>query len=623
MLAIDNPHTIKLPGGSAFQKLVPNAVAPKPLDPKDIASQWLEKFAEVLSTGDASKLDRIIFQDAWWRDQLAVTWDMRTLHGLDRISSYLAPNIAEIGFQKLKLQDTGIYQPREESPSSGLSWVESMFSFETAVGRGKGMLRLVQDQDGTYRALMIYTALQEIKGHEELIGARRPHGGNESLKDGVKMENWLERRQKEVEFKDGDPAVLIIGAGQSGLNVGARLRNVGISSLLIDKNERVGDNWRNRYRTLVTHDPVQYTHMAFMKFPSNWPLFTPKDKLGDWFEIYGSAMELNIWLKTTVKSASYDDATQLWTVSVLRNSSEERILKPKHIVFATGHAGEPKIPTFSGQEKFKGIVYHGSQHEDATVKGHMAGKKVIVVGTGNSGHDIAQNYYECGANVSMLQRRGTYVISAKKGLFMLHEGIYDETGPPIEDADICAQSLPIPIQFALNVGLTERIKEAERENIEGLTKAGFKLDFAEDGSGIYRKYITRGGGYYIDIGASQLIIDGKIKVIQSPDGIEGFEENALVLADGRKLEADIVVLATGFDNMRTTARKILGDKIADRAKDVWDLDEEGEVNTMWRPSGHPGLWFMGGSLALCRIHSRTVALQIQAALFGLNKDYRA
>lgn len=205
---------------------------------------------------------------------------------------------------------------------------------------------------------------------------------------------------------------------------------------------------------------------------------------------------------------------------------------------------------------------------------------MVVVGTGNSGHDIAQNFYENGADVTMIQRRGTYVISAKTGLFMLHEGMYDETGPPTEDADVYGQSLPIPVQFALNVDLTNRIAAAEKDNVDGLRKAGFKIDFGEDGSGIYRKYVTRGGGYYIDVGCSQLIIDGKIKLKQSPDGIQGFEPHALVLADGTKLDADVVVLATGFDNMVTSARKILGGKVADRCKDVWDLDSEGEVNAV-------------------------------------------
>lgn len=399
----------------------------------------------------------------------------------------------------------------------------------------------------------------------------------------------------------------------------ARLQALNMSALIVDKNARIGDNWRHRYRTLVTHDPVQYTHMAFMPFPSNWPLFTPKDKLGDWFESYASMMELNVWMSTTISKASYSDAEKKWTVTVKRANGSERTLHPKHVIFCTGHAGEPKVPTFPGQGTFRGTVSHASQHKDAsTYQGDLKGKKVVVVGTGNSGHDIAQNYYEAGAGpVTMVQRRGTYVIQADKGLFMLHEGLYDEHGPPTEDADVYGQSLPIPVQFALNIGLTERIAEREKENLEGLKKAGFEVDFGHDGSGIYRKYITRGGGYYIDVGASQLIIDGKIKVEQSPDGIKGFDETGLILADGRKLDADIVVLATGYDNMKTSVEKALGPEEASRCKDVWDLDDEGEVNAMWRPSGHPGLWFFGGSLALCRIYSRFLALQIKARDLGL------
>ena len=334
--------------------------------------------------------------------------------------------------------------------------------------------------------------------------------------------------------------------------------------------------------------------MAYMKFPTNWPLFTPKDKLADWFEIYASAMELNIWMQSRVKNAEFHEDSQSWTVDVTRKDGSVRSMKPQHMVMCTGHAGEPKVPSFPGQDSFKGTVYHGSEHRDATYQNNVAGKKVVVVGTGNSGHDIAQNYYENGAEVTMLQRSGTYVISAKTGLFMLHEGMYDEQGPPTEDADIAGQSLPIPVQFALNVGLTNRIKEAEKANVEGLGKAGFQLDFGHDGSGIYRKYVTRGGGYYIDVGASQLIIDGKIKVEQSPEGIQGFEEKSLVLANGKKLDADVVVLATGYDNMRTTLRKALGDKVADRCKDVWDLDEEGEVNAV---SSFPTLSYNADSFA--------------------------
>ncbi|KAL9063726.1 MAG: hypothetical protein Q9161_009311 [Pseudevernia consocians] len=603
-----SPHTIDLP---KFGKAV-SLPEQNPPNPKVVATQWVSKLESALASKDAARLANIFHPDCWWRDMLAFQWDLRTVHGLDKLTDFIGKHQETAQISNIRLHRKGQFAPSVAKPMDGLEWIESMFDFDTKTGRGSGVLRIVQGADGIWKGYMMYTVLKELKGAEESAGYRRPHGGNNSLLGGAIKGNWQERRQRQFEFLDEEPQVLIVGAGQSGLNTAARLQAMGLSCLIVDKNTRIGDNWRHRYRTLVTHDPVQYTHMAFLPFPSTWPLFTAKDKIGDWFEAYASLLELNVWMNTRIDSAEYNDETGDWVVHVERGGEPKRRLKPRHVIMCTGHSGEPKVPNFPGQNDFKGSVYHGSQHQDASISGDVTGKKVVVVGTGNSGHDIAQNFYENGANVTMLQRRGTYVISAKKGLFMLHEGLYDEGGPPTEDADVYGQSLPIPVQFALNVDGTNRIAATEKDNLDGLKKAGFEVDFGEDGSGIYRKYITRGGGYYIDVGCSQLIIDGKIKVQQSPDGIKGFEPHALVLADGTKLEADIVVLATGYDNMVTSARKIFGDKVGDRCNDVWDLDDEAEIKTMWRPSGHPHFWFMGGSLALCRIYSRFVALQIKA-----------
>lgn len=379
---VASPHDITLP---QIGKNVPTVSAKEVASPQDVAQKWLTAFASALHNGKAGDVAALIHEDGWWRDQLALTWDYRTIRGASKIAQFLEPVLSSARLHNLKLRDHGKFAPNMQEPIPDLEWVESMFEFDTAVGSGKGMIRLVCLPNGTWKAHMVYTALQDLHEFKEAAGDLRPHGGNNSLKGGAIEGNWYERRQRQKEFMDDEPAILIIGAGQSGLNLGARLQSLGLSCLIIDKNQRVGDNWRHRYRTLVTHDPVQYTHMAYMDFPKNWPLFTPKDKLADWFEIYASAMELNIWLESTVKSAEFSNETQSWAATVQRADGSTRTLKPKHVVMCTGHAGEPRIPSFPGQDTFKGTVYHGSQHKDATFQDNVRGKKVIVVGTGNSG----------------------------------------------------------------------------------------------------------------------------------------------------------------------------------------------------------------------------------------------
>ncbi|CAG7916718.1 unnamed protein product [Penicillium olsonii] len=610
-----------LTGGNQHIIHLPTTPFNEPSDPHTIAQQWLSSLESQLSNPESLDTTDLFHAESWWRDMLALDWDMRTVRTATEIQHFLSKQQAKARLSRFRLQDKGKFQPRLETVVEGLSWISSMFFFDGAVGTGAGMLRLTQADDGSWKAYAVYTSLQELHSAQEPLGKRRAEGTTESMPGGISGGTWIERRQRQKDFLDEEPTTLVVGAGQAGLNMGARLQSLGVSCLIIDKNERVGDNWRHRYRTLVTHDPAEFTHMAYLPFPQNWPQFTPKDKLGDWFEAYASIMELNIWMQTSITSAEYDKSAGQWTVSLVRGDGSQRIMRPRHVVWCTGHSGEARVPSFPGQEAFKGQVYHGSQHRDAS-ESDVCGKKVIVVGTGNSGHDIAQNYYENGADVTMLQRSGTYVLTADKGVFMMHKGLHEDGGPPTEECDIVAESLPWPVQLALSVHATKRIAEAEKETLDGLRKAGFELDFGQDGAGIARAYFTRGGGYYIDVGCSQLIIDGRIKVKHNPGGINGFGENELQLADGDSLPADIVVLATGYDNMRTTVRKVLGDKIADRCSDVWDLDNEGEVQAMWRPSGHPGFWYFGGNLALCRIYSRFLALQIKAVESGLSPGVR-
>jgi cation diffusion facilitator CzcD-associated flavoprotein CzcO len=387
-----------------------------------------------------------------------------------------------------------------------------------------------------------------------------------------------------------------------------------IETLVIDKNPRVGDSWRNRYHQLVLHDPVWYDHMPYISFPEFWPIFTPKDKIADFFESYVDLLELNVWNKTTLGSSAWSDGEKKWTIVLEREKTngmkETRTFHPRHIIQATGHSGKKNFPSIKGMETFKGNrLCHSSEFPGANPQ--SKGKKAIVVGACNSGHDIAQDFYAKGYDTTIVQRSSTCVISSEAIVDIGMKGLYDENSPPVDDADLGLWSLPTELFKTAQIAITKAQNVHDSVLLQGLANAGFKLDMGPDKAGLLMKYFQRGGGYYIDVGASQLIIDGKIKLKQGQDIME-VQSNGLLFADGTQLEGDEIVFATGYQNMRTEAGSIFGNGIEDRVGDVWGFDEEGEMRNIWRPSGHPGFWYMGGNLALCRYYSKILALQIKA-----------
>lgn len=405
-----------------------------------------------------------------------------------------------------------------------------------------------------------------------------------------------------------------IGAGQSGLTVAARLKMMNVDALVIDNEDRVGDSWRKRYHNLVLHDPVWFDHMPYIQFPPTWPVFTPKDKLADFFESYAQLLELNVWTKTNLKSSSWDESKLQWTVILERQredgSRETRTFNPRHIIQATGHSGKKYLPAIKGMETFKGDrLCHSSEFPGAS--SNSKGKKAIVVGSCNSGHDIAHAYYEKGYDVTMVQRSSTCVVSSESITKIALGALYSEGAPPTEDSDLILWTLPSELFKTQQSKVTLAMNQSDSKTLEGLEKAGFKVDKGTDNCGLLIKYLQRGGGYYIDVGASQLIVDGKIQVKHGQEIAEVLP-HGLKFADGSELAGDEIIFATGYENMRTQARITFGDEVADRIKDVWGFDQEGEMRTIWRRSGHPGFWFMGGNLALCRYYSRILALQIQA-----------
>lgn len=576
--------------------------------------QWLSAFDQALTKGDIDTVLSKFDEDCYWRDFLTFTWNLDTSEGKDSIAAMLKSTLDYTKPANWQLEG-------DASSADGVT--EGWVTFETEVSRGRGHVRLKGDKCWT-----LLTTMLELKGHEE---KNDKHGTREmGVEHGAfkGRKNWLERKQQEeaeLGYKD-QPYCLVIGGGQGGIGLGARLKRHGVPTIILEKNERPGDSWRKRYRSLCLHDPVWYDHLPYLPFPDHWPVFSPKDKIGDWLEMYTKIMELNYWTQSEALSAKYDEAKQEWEVSVNRNG-ETLTLRPKQLVLATGMSGIANMPDFPGAENFKGTLCHSSQHAGAQA---WQGKKCVVIGSNNSAHDICADLWENGADVTMLQRSSTHIAKSDTLMELALGGLYSKeavaAGVTTDTADLIFASLPYKILHTLQKPVYDQMAERDAEMYKGLEKAGFMLDFGEDGSGLFVKYLRRGSGYYIDVGASQLIIDGKIK-LKSGVNVTGINENSVSLDDGTELPADLIVCATGYGSMNGWAAKIISQEVADKVGKCWGLGSDtkkdpgpwqGELRNMWKPTQQEALWFHGGNLHQSRHYSLYLTLQIKARMEGVD-----
>ncbi|KAL2844163.1 hypothetical protein BJY01DRAFT_264058 [Aspergillus pseudoustus] len=602
------------------------------IDAYAVATDIVDRLNAALAASDIPAITSLFLETGFWRDHLCLTWDFHTAKGRESIANLLNSGtlIKSIDIDR----STSFREPQVTAIDAigDVMGIQFFITVTTPIGAGRGVVRLAEPSPGRWEIYTIYTALSSITGHEEKTYSNRPFGAaHGAVPD---RRNWQDRRTAEQNLtptptttsnnEDNEPAVVILGGGQSGLSIAARLKMLGVRTLIIDAEDRIGDNWRRRYHQLVLHDPVWFDHMPYLPFPANWPIFTPKDKLAEFFECYAALLELDVWTRTTLRASRWSEEEGRWTLEVVRRSGdggnvvEERVLRPSHVIQATGHSGEKNLPLFKGVEAFQGRrVCHSAEFHGAE-PANGEGKKAVVVGSCNSAHDIAQDYYEKGYEVTMVQRSSTCVISSKAIVDIGLKGLYEEHGPPVEDSDLFLYSIPSEQFKAQQVRITALENEHDKELLEGLERAGFKVDRGPDNAGLLMKYWQRGGGYTIEVGAGRLIVEGKIKVKQGQE-IAEITATGVRFGDGSELHADEIVFATGYQNMHTQTRQIFGDEVADRVASVWGLDEEGEFRTMWQRTGHPGFWFMGGNLALCRYFSRLLALQILGIEQGLHK----
>lgn len=571
------------------------------------ATDWIAAVDRAIAARDGETLGRLFAADSHWRNICGITWAFATISGGQEVTKALLTQCLSAGARDFAL-DMERHPPRRNTVA-GVEVVEAVVKFRTDIGYGTGVVRFKAADNGPV-AWSLMTAIDRLDGE---AGNRAQDEEDLNHDRSTTTANWLDRRVAEQSYTDHDPEVLIVGGGHAGLTAAVELKQLGIDALVVDGMKWVGDNWRLRYHSLKLHNVTPVNHLPYMPFPKTFPRYIAKDKLANWLESYVEHMELNFWTETRFEGGVYDRAAGRWTAKLRQADGTIREMHPAHIVMATSVSGTPNIPTIPTLDAFKGTVMHSSQLADGAA---WAGKSALVFGTGTSSHDIAQELHAGGAKVILVQRSPTMIVNVEPSA-QLYDGTYLDESKRTEDLDLFNTSMPMPLIKENHKLITAKVRELDKPLLDGLEKVGFRLEFGEDDTGWPLKYRTRGGGYYFNAGASDLIVDGRIALIQYHD-IERFTPDGALMRDGAERPVDLIVLATGYKGPDAVLPELFGQAVAERVGKVWGIDPQTqEMNNMWVRTGQPGLWFTGGSFSQCRIYSKYLARQILGVERGL------
>ncbi|MEM7189391.1 MAG: NAD(P)/FAD-dependent oxidoreductase [Pseudomonadota bacterium] len=560
------------------------------------AETWLNRFNEAVGSANEAVAELFV-EDCHWRDLVALTGELRTTSG-GKMANELVTAMAEAGASDFELHPTRL--PPCTVTRAGREVIEAVFTFQTPKGDCTGLLRLLADLPE--QAWTIMTSMECLND----AGTRE----EEAYAKDVRAPNWHDQREASRAFENRDPAVLVVGGGHAGLTIAARLRALNIDTLVVDREKRIGDNWRLRYHNLKLHNQIAVNEMPYLPFPKTWPRYIPKDMIANWLEFYTEALEINFWTEANFDGADWDEETRTWKARVTRHG-ETREMTVSHIVMAASTSAVPKYPDIPTLEQFQGEKIHAA-HFEAGDKWHD--RPVMVLGTGTSSHDISQHLHAHGAHVTMVQRSPTMVVNVEPSA-QIYDGLYLGDFESIDDQDLINTSFPLDLIKQSHKIVTDQVKEIDRETLEGLERAGFRLEYGENGTGWPMKYRTRGGGYYFNIGCSELIIDGEIDLIQYHD-IDEFVADGVRMKDGAHRPSDLVVMATGYETQGFLVEQLFGAEVRDRAGQVWGFNDHQEMANMWTRTGQPGLWFTAGAFSQCRIYGRFLAQQIALDLWA-------
>jgi len=570
------------------------------------AQAWLSAIERAVHTRDRDDFDGLFMAESFWRDQVSLTWDTCQFWGRDDVREAIFEHAASAGFANLQVD--GQRSAPKTAEFLGEPVVEVFFTFDTAVGTGKGFTRLRPDASdtGDLRAWMFATALVALNCAPEPQG-RHPRLGFDPEYPGQTWGEWVAAKS---DFSQRDPDVLIIGGSHSGLSVGARLERKGTSYLIVEKNPNPGDMWRGRYESLALHTPTWMNDLPYLPLPKDWADFLPKDRWADWLDSYARLMNLNFWGSTEALDASFDETGRTWAVRLRQSDGSQRTMHPKHVVLAVGGVGgQPRIPELPGLNEFRGEVLHSSRYASGVV---YRGKRVLVVGSSTTAHDICLDLYHKGATPTMAQRGPTCVVDIDEVLkFSADYGRLS-----VEEADQLRSSMSLPLMIRRAQAYTLTTEKSHAELHTGLRAAGQKLTIGHDNTGWSIKLFREAAGYYLNVGASEAIARGDIAMLDF-GRVQRFVAEGALLTDGTVVPLDAVVLCTGFHDLSEDIEALLGPDVARRIGRCVGVAEDGEYRTMSRPTAQPHLWLINGGIVDARKSSDILALQIIAQIQGL------
>lgn len=568
-----------------------------------VFANWLEHFTTALVNGDAAALRDILAANVSWRDFMAFSWDFD--HALDRDET--AERLATLAKER---SAENFAVSAEQRPFLDKDVVNGFFDFTTDDRLDRGYVRLTPDGSG-WVAEVLQTQVVHLRDFPERTRHHRAEGKVYGIVPN--RTRWSDDRHREAAFEDTDPAVLILGAGHNGLSLAARLGVLDVPTLVIDKRERVGDAWRKRYASLALHSTVYGDHLPYLPLPVSWPAHTPRDKFADWLETYVKSLDLNVWTSSTFIGGHYDEDEQRWTVHIQREDGSVRTMHPRHFIVAGGFFGPPRIPEIPGLESFQGLHVHSDEFQDGA---NFAGKKALVIGSGVSGHELAHDLWEHGADVTMVQRSSTYVVTYDSYHKYWSTLFTEDMTLDPDFADQMAYALPRERTRAVNQRLVKLAAEDDRELLDALQGQGFQLNWGPDGAGIIGARMSGKDSYQIDIGASQLIADGRVQLKQGVEVAEIRDGHTVVFTDRTTMHADLIVFATGYQQFWDHIKPTLG-AAAHKIDEAYQGSADVEYESTWRRTAQPGLWFATGFIRMARFYSRFTALMIKAIEEGI------